>query len=292
MNDIEHYNIIEMWRLRRIGGLSSKDNIVVLFTDGSHLCTCMEIVTKGIICRHFWRVMLYSSLARFHISIIPARWYKDEILGELAANLENSPVLTAIEHSTTTSTQQHLQIAFTLERLHNRQGCQGSDNEAIRRIVPQRNRFGIAFSTAKTAINLALETNSDSELIRLLTDFIAIKRQNHNEKGGGDNNLEANISRKEDDIVPLQLDLINQITDPNVTKIRGAPCKKRIKSAIEISKRRGGMEDISNVNNQENIGESSTRSQRRCLLCGKPGHYQKKCPNGKGKSKDNDEYIP
>src|SRR5829696_4298580 len=73
-------NIIEVWRIRIIGGLSRKYNLVVLFADGTHICTCMETITKGIICRHFLRVMLYSSAARFHISIIPSRWYKDSIL--------------------------------------------------------------------------------------------------------------------------------------------------------------------------------------------------------------------
>ena len=60
-------SIIEIWRIRRISGISRKENIVVLFADGTHLCTCLETITKGIICHHFWRVMLYSSLAQFHI---------------------------------------------------------------------------------------------------------------------------------------------------------------------------------------------------------------------------------
>src|ERR1044071_1970951 len=64
LNNIEPSSIIETWRVRRIGGISQKSNMVVLLTDGTHLCTCMETVTKGIICRHFWRVMLYSSSAR------------------------------------------------------------------------------------------------------------------------------------------------------------------------------------------------------------------------------------
>ena len=58
----------------------------------------MESITKGIICQYFWRVMLYSSSARFHISIIPIRWYKDEILMKLDDILNDSPVLTALDH--------------------------------------------------------------------------------------------------------------------------------------------------------------------------------------------------
>ena len=115
LDGMDTSNIIEIWRICRIGGLSGKHNLVVLFSDGTHICTCMETITKGIICRHFWRVMLYSNAAKFHISIIPIRWYKDEILIELDNALDNSPVLTAIELSTEATTPQT--VDFTLQSL-------------------------------------------------------------------------------------------------------------------------------------------------------------------------------
>ena len=162
-------NIIEVWRIRRVGGLSSKENLVALFGDGTHICTCMESITKGIICRHFWRVMLYS---RFHISIIPIRWYKDDILMKLDATLDDLPVLTALESSTEANTTP-LTVDFTLQNLRQLQGSYHKEN--AQRIIPQRNHFGVAFSTAKTAINIALETGSDTELVKLLKDFILNK---------------------------------------------------------------------------------------------------------------------
>ncbi|KAF0443466.1 protein far1-related sequence 5-like [Gigaspora margarita] len=102
LNGVEISNVIELWRIRRIGGLSYRENLVILLSDGTHLCTCMEMITKGIICRHFWHVMLYTSHAKFHISIIPARWYKDNIMNQLDTYLKRSPVLTAIRPSTET----------------------------------------------------------------------------------------------------------------------------------------------------------------------------------------------
>ena len=91
LSDINTSNILEIWIIRRVGGISQKKNLVALLADGTHICTCMETITKGIICRHFWRTMLYSSSARFHISIIPSRWYKDTILTKLNANLTPYP---------------------------------------------------------------------------------------------------------------------------------------------------------------------------------------------------------
>ena len=162
MDGIESSSIVETWRIRRIGGLSRKSNIVILLADGTHLCTCMESIAKGIICRHFWRVMLYSNMAKFHIGIIPIRWYKDCILTNLNLNLENSPILTAIKSATDVSIPS-FQITTTFQTLQNFHNS--NYNGIVHQNVPRRNRFGIAFSTAKTAINIALETNSDCELV-------------------------------------------------------------------------------------------------------------------------------
>ncbi|PKY30850.1 hypothetical protein RhiirB3_392881 [Rhizophagus irregularis] len=263
--------IVETWKICRVGGLSHKDNLVVLFDDGTHLCTCVETITKGIVCRHFWRVMLYSNMAKFHISIIPIRLYKDEILIKLDEALEKSPVLTAIELPTNNTTLPH-EVNFTLQGLRHIQ--QSGYKENVQQIVPQRNRFGVAFSTAKIAINVALETKSDNELVQLLKDFISSKKN----RNGGVRNNENNQDNNE--IVPLQQCLIDEVTDPHVIKIRGAPCKKRIKSAIEISNNKRVMREItSEINNNVQNTNETLRQQRKCLSCGKASHYQKKCPN-------------
>ena len=249
---------------------------MVLFDDGTHICTCMKTITKGIVCRHFWRVMLYSNTAKFHISIIPIRWYKDDILIKLDDALEKSPVLTAIEPSTADNIMLTHDVNFTLQSLRYIQRSDHKEN--IQQIVPQRNRFGVAFSTAKTAINVALETKSDNELVQLLKNFISSKKNHNNsEEGRSDEYNQDN-----NEVVPLQQYLIDETTDPHVTRIRGAPCKKRIKSAIEASKSKSVIREITsqiNNNNVQDTNETNSKQQCKCLLCGKVGHYQKKCPN-------------
>jgi len=142
--------------------------------------------------------MLYSNTAKFHISIIPIRWYKDDILTRFDTVLENSLVLTAIESPNNTTCE----VNFTLKSLKHIQGSDHKEN--IQKIIPQRNRFGIAFSTAKTAINVALETKSDNELVRLLKDFISSKK-NHNEDNFEENVPTENNENIQNDnrIVPL-----------------------------------------------------------------------------------------
>ena len=65
-------------------------------------------------------------------------------------------------------------------------------------------------------------------------------------------------------------------------KIRGAPCKKRIKSDMEMSK--GKRVGETNNNIQVDNGEASSKAQRKCLLCGIPGYYQKRCPNANNRT--------
>ncbi|PKC53438.1 hypothetical protein RhiirA1_404320, partial [Rhizophagus irregularis] len=204
--DMDTLKIVETWKICRVGGLSHKDNLVVLFDDGTHLCTCVETITKGIVCQHFWRVMLYSNMAKFHISIIPIRLYKDEILIKLDEALEKSPVLTAIELPTNNTTLPH-EVNFTLQGLRHIQ--QSGYKENVQQIVPQRNRFGVAFSTAKIAINVALETKSDNELVQLLKDFISSKKNCNSSVRNNENNQDNN------EIVPLQQCLIDEVTDPH-----------------------------------------------------------------------------
>src|SRR5271170_2018468 len=43
------------------------------------LCTCMAFRTLGYPCRHFYRVMTLTPVARFHIGLINRRWYKDSL---------------------------------------------------------------------------------------------------------------------------------------------------------------------------------------------------------------------
>ncbi|CAG8741804.1 41903_t:CDS:2, partial [Gigaspora margarita] len=138
-------NIIEMWRIRRIGELSCKGNLVVLYNDGTHICT-------------------YQAL-------------------------ENSPFLTAIESSMDSTIQ-----------------------------------IWSCFSTAKTAINITLESKSDDELVQLLKNFISAKRNVCNDNLGEKENNEP-----KDGIIALQWHLIDQTSDPHVTKSEVHQVKKESK---------------------------------------------------------------
>jgi hypothetical protein len=54
-------------------------NYVALFQGHSHICTCLLLAGKGLICRHFFQVILQSESAKFAFNLIKSRWYKKDV---------------------------------------------------------------------------------------------------------------------------------------------------------------------------------------------------------------------
>ena len=175
----------------------------------------------------------------------------DDILNDL-------PVLTALKSSTETSITSWT-IDFTLQSL--RQLQESCYKENAQKIISQRNHFGVAFSTAKTAINIALEIGSDNELVKLLKNFILNKQRNCDGDGIELENNVYVVVESNDQIISLQQNLIDQTTDPHVTKIQGASSKKRIKSAIEILGRKHVIYDITSQTNIQEDNDNSVPSR-------------------------------
>ncbi|CAG8544010.1 2600_t:CDS:2, partial [Dentiscutata erythropus] len=112
---------------------------------------------------------------------------------------------------------------------------------------------------AKAAINIALEVNKDAELKKYDDDTEA-----KNATSIEDNNSIQNTS----EIILLQEHLLNQVTSPNVTKIRSAPYKKRVKGVMKISKGKKVVNETTNIIQATNINYEKviSKQQRKCLL--------------------------
>uniref|UniRef100_U9TG81 SWIM-type domain-containing protein n=1 Tax=Rhizophagus irregularis (strain DAOM 181602 / DAOM 197198 / MUCL 43194) TaxID=747089 RepID=U9TG81_RHIID len=64
---IQNLLIVEIWKVQP--ELSqTKSHFVVLMADGSFSCICNLLISYGIPCRHFYRVLRKSLQAKFHIS--------------------------------------------------------------------------------------------------------------------------------------------------------------------------------------------------------------------------------
>lgn len=74
INYVGVHNVKEIWAIG-VGNTLKTKHFVLLLQNYSHICSCLSIVQSGIICRHFFQVMLTTKNALFHIRLIPTRWY-------------------------------------------------------------------------------------------------------------------------------------------------------------------------------------------------------------------------
>ena len=51
--------IIEVWHVRATG-TKGIGHYIILLEEGTHLCTCLLLINKGLVCCHFFRVGTYS----------------------------------------------------------------------------------------------------------------------------------------------------------------------------------------------------------------------------------------
>src|ERR1051325_8792067 len=74
---VELQNIKELWSVN-VGNSSKIKHYVILLQNYGHICSCLSIIRCGVVCRHYFQVMLTTKNAIFHIRLIPTRWYNCE----------------------------------------------------------------------------------------------------------------------------------------------------------------------------------------------------------------------
>ena len=53
-------------------------HFIIIIDPLSYLYSCMSSISCGIICRHYFQVMMISTVAGFQIQMIPSWWYIDD----------------------------------------------------------------------------------------------------------------------------------------------------------------------------------------------------------------------
>ncbi|CAM9763170.1 unnamed protein product [Ascophyllum nodosum] len=70
-----------VFRVHEERNSQSYDYLVLLFSDGSHLCQCRTLQVLGLGCRHFWAAMLHSPRFRFHVGLLHEHWLTEKARG-------------------------------------------------------------------------------------------------------------------------------------------------------------------------------------------------------------------
>jgi len=71
ISNINKDQISSMWAVNVENKLVEK-HFIILLINGSHYCSCLSLINRGIICRHYFQIMLRSPAARFHLRLIPS----------------------------------------------------------------------------------------------------------------------------------------------------------------------------------------------------------------------------
>ncbi|KAI8355395.1 hypothetical protein B0O80DRAFT_528609 [Mortierella sp. GBAus27b] len=61
--------------------------------DGGYLCSCMTLQHVGIVCRHYFHLITRVPKCRYHIALIPRRWFHEQHQGLKDADLRIQPFL-------------------------------------------------------------------------------------------------------------------------------------------------------------------------------------------------------
>ncbi|RGB29221.1 hypothetical protein C1646_745455 [Rhizophagus diaphanus] len=79
---------------------SGVHHLVILLKNGIYKCSCMSLVTRGIVCRHYFSIMLRTSQAQFHIGFINSHWFITTHLNDI----KDRPLYSASKFNTNLET--------------------------------------------------------------------------------------------------------------------------------------------------------------------------------------------
>lgn len=277
--ELNREDIIHIWRVTSLLAKSNNANhYVILLKDGSHVCTCLLLTNSGVICRHYFKVMMDSNDAKFHISLIPRRWYKEN-LQEDEQSLIKSDIITLgnglLEEKE--SEPKQFVIKFNQDSTFSQQY---QDNYTQKR-HKKKNEYASIIGLAKASATISIEIGDCQRLKKLLSDYhtelLKIKEEQQASK-----RLQAIENRQSHDIISVtdgekllfevdgKVFATQEIQEPLEHIAKGRPPNKRIKSAIETSKR-------SNKENKK-CGNNAKKDYV-CGKCNNVGHNARTCRN-------------
>jgi hypothetical protein len=288
ITDLDLSRIHELWRVSSINKKS--EHFVVFYDNSAHLCTCLTLINRGLVCRHFFATMLISPTAKFHIGLVPQRWYTDSSVIGADSSLRREPTISVISDQEFGTVEHATEIDFShLETIRNNYVF----TKEVQEEMSQKQQYGRGFGIMKKTLNLALVTGRTEELYEIhlklakemeaeiigqtkdvdsITEFastisnpIGIKTKGRKPKGFD----HVNANRKGKKREPDQSDKENNINNESFEEL---PCKKLRKTLQDIR--------------SNDLIDSESSKKRTCRICNEEGHNARTCPV-KGKTTAN-----
>ncbi|CAB4438846.1 unnamed protein product [Rhizophagus irregularis] len=231
---------------------SEVHHLVILLNNGTYKCSCMSLVTRGMICRHYFSVMLRTSDAQFHIGFLNQRWFISNQL-----DFRKQPFYPAKKFKSE-SNAQFLALSNTISDFSN------STDEVSKLNI---NQYASLKEQHLYYVNVRGLTNQakqiackscDESFITLLEEYIDKK------------NREA-INLQHIDVYSGQHQIIDEEVDQENDRTIGNPIIRRPKGRPPGTARFKGPLQTSTQSNEVLTG-------RKCSLCNRNGHNRATCP--------------
>src|SRR5438876_1435985 len=159
---LDQTRIHEIWRVISIDKKSK--HFIVLYDDTMHLCTCLTLINHGLVCRHFFAIMLVSSIAKFHIGLVPRRWFTDASVMEADSTLSCIPAI-SVASDNEFGAVEHI-VEVNLSHLEGIRGHHVFTKEVYQEMT-RKQQWGKGFGMMKKTLNLAIETGRVEELYEI-----------------------------------------------------------------------------------------------------------------------------
>jgi hypothetical protein len=245
ISDVDKEQITSMWAVAIENKLIEK-HFVILLANGSHHCSCLSLINRGIICRHYFQIMLRNPTAKFHLRLIPSRWY----YRNMDASKEPFLVASKFEFETPPVIPQH-NIPF-LTVIHQISQNSITQHEHLTDIQLYGKITGLTHKATAKAIR-----KKDMQLISILENYL--KDENDNKIGDDELDDEMDDEMDGEDKENHEINFI--LNNPNKqTRPKGRPKgTKRIKAS------------------HEKESSSVISKQYKCSQCGNMGHNKRNC---------------
>ncbi|EXX67552.1 hypothetical protein RirG_113300 [Rhizophagus irregularis DAOM 197198w] len=151
ISDVNLTNVIEIWEVKHMAVNTTSVNYVALFQDHSHICTCLLLTSEGLVCHHFFQVMLRTQKAQFTFNLLKSRWYKKGVDLQKINALDKSAnfvIDTGSESSLTFICEIHINEEDLL-----------SNNSEVEHFINKRQIYGECAALGRKLASLASEFN-------------------------------------------------------------------------------------------------------------------------------------
>ena len=252
IRSIFHY--VDQKEIKEIWGVSVQNtqkikHFIFLMKNSAHLCSCLSTITRGIVCRHYFSLMIHTHMAMFHIQLIRPRWYKSREIDEI-----HEPFVFAAKFHASTELLKQPEInqgIFYLTALI--QNNVDKWEQKSKSALNEKIFFGKVMGMAKKVTLKAVEKH-DIRIFEIFQHYLNELNDLDEHNSEIDSDDETDIENNEN----TNLWLKNPIKKPKKGRPKGT---KRIRSITEPTK--------------------SVKNIRHCKVCKQAGHYSSTCTQKK-----------